>query len=72
MVPCARGLASMNEAWPISDILTAGEKRKHDENDAGTDAESTAAAEFKKPRVRKKMHALLMAYCGQGYLGLQR
>ncbi|XP_065218514.1 pseudouridylate synthase 1 homolog isoform X2 [Planococcus citri] len=50
----------MADPWPALD------KRK-----AENEADETES-ENKKPRVKRKMHALLLAYCGQGYLGLQR
>lgn len=46
----------MADPWPRV------EKRKNEE----------ITDESKKRRIKKKMFALLMAYCGQGYLGLQR
>lgn len=48
----------MSEPWPIL---------KKPKLEGELDAEDS-----KKPRIKKKMYALLMAYCGQGYLGLQR
>lgn len=51
----------MADPWPVLD------KRK-----AEDESSEPAAADIKKPRIKRKMHALLIAYCGQGYLGLQR
>lgn len=47
----------MNHPWPVY----TKRKNEHDDN-----------IEMKKPRIKKKMYAILLAYCGQGYLGLQR
>lgn len=48
----------MNDPWPVSTKRVS---------EGGEDE-----SECKKARIKKKMYALLLAYSGQGYLGLQR
>lgn len=56
--PFVKTKAIMAHPWPVLD------KRKAEVEN------STDIA--KRPRIKRKMHAILLAYCGQGYLGLQR